>query len=303
MPPSTLLRPLAVDLGAFAAPLLIGVAAFLIGRYFHRWSLFVRAMLIAITAVAVVAMWGLLFRVIPRPIDAAFSYIGGILVVLCWLVLGVIGFSWSNKSGSTDLLLRITLAILPLILIGIEASGGLWFRFESTEVWQNRPKSSGLMTQSTSMTCLPASAAMLLHQYGIEYVSEGECAYLANTSYFGTDANVMARALTRKINRRGVEARAISATFEKMVDRSTPFIAEVQLRERGRHAVLVTKASPFTVTWVDPLDGFPYDYPADYFTQVWNGTAIVIHGMAVPQSNAASKDGDAGTIKHTSSYR
>jgi len=213
MPPDELLRPLAVDIIYFLLPLLIGLGAFFLGWFFNRWSIAVRAGLIGLTVGAIFVVLALLFHAIPRDVELAFSHVGGVVIVLCWMILGVIGFSWSAPKPSSDFFARFVLPLMPLILIGVEAGGSLWFRFGHTDPWLNRPTGAGRMVQTTKMTCLPVSAAMLMYQHGFVDIdkddcenSEGELAYLANTSFFGTDGHVMARVITQKINKPGVRA-------------------------------------------------------------------------------------------------
>lgn len=289
MPPSSLLRPLPVDLVFFAVPLAIGLGAFLLGRFFHRWSILFRAFMILFTFLAVCLAWGLLFHAIPVPIANAFSFLGGIIIVLCWLILGVIGISWATPNPTVDMATRLLLALLPMALIAAEAGGALWVRFKEPDMWHNVPR-AGFMTQTNPKTCLPAAAALLLDRYGIEGISEGELAYLANTSYFGTDNFVMARALTRKIARKGVRAVNLKTTYDEMRERDQPFIAQVQLEEVGNHAVLVQQLGDYTLTWIDPLNGFEKIIERAYFESVWTGSAIVIEGMLPrPEPAVASK--------------
>jgi hypothetical protein len=289
MPPNSLLRPLPVDIILFAIPLLIGVGAFFLGRYFHRWSIAVRSGLIVLTVAAILLAWGILFHSIPRPIDLTFSYFGGVIVILCWIILGVIGISCATPDVGTDLVLRIIVSILPLGLIAVETGGSLWFRYKNTELWANRPRESGMMTQSTAKTCLPVAAAMLLHQYGVDDVSEGELAYLGNTSFFGTDNHVMARAITRKLGKRGVRAETIRTNYDDMVEREAPFIAQVQLEHIGNHAVLIRRITPHTLVWIDPLKGYEEHVEPHLFKLVWTGAAIVVDGMAPRPELAPAK--------------
>lgn len=284
MPPISLLRPLPIDLIYFLLPLVIGLAVFCIGRFLNRWTMMVRAGLVGLTLGAICVTFALLFRAIPRPIDLAFSYAGGVVVVLCWMILGVIGCSWSAPNPSSDFLFRIGLVVFPLALIGVESGGSLWFRYYRPEVWHNRPNPAGSMAQTTTTTCLPASAAMLLHQYGFPNASEGECAYLANTSFFGTDSHIMARAITQKIGKRGVRAIAVTATYQDMIDLGKPFIAQMQMESVGNHAVLVRRLSQHMVEVIDPLDGNPRDdWKPKRFQEMWTGHAIVITGMEPPE--------------------
>jgi hypothetical protein len=286
MPPDSLLRPLALDIISFLMPLWIGLGAFFVGRHFNRWSTVVRIGLVGLTVALIFAVIALLFHALPRPVEMAFSYAGGVVIVLCWMILGVIGYSWSSPNPSSDIFARFFLALMPTALIAVEAGGSLLFRFGYTEPWYNRPTEAARMTQRTKMTCLPAAASMLMFKY--DYVdiskddcceySEGELAYLAKTSLFGTDGHVMARVLTQKINNPGVSVAMRKYTYEEMVARGTPFVAEVQLEQVGKHSVLVTVIKQHHLQWIDPLNGNPHDVHPSTFEKVWTGNAIVIDG-------------------------
>ncbi len=64
------------------------------------------------------------------------------------------------------------------------------------------PRRSGPSPAVEFRDLLARSAAMLLHCYGVR-TSEGEMAYLANTSLFGTDARSIRPALNAKLARHG----------------------------------------------------------------------------------------------------
>jgi hypothetical protein len=285
MPPEALLRPLSVDVIYFLLPLLVGLGAFFVGRLFNRWPAAVRGALVALTVGAIFVVLALLFQAIPRPIELAFSYVGGVIIVLCWMILGVIGFSWSAPNPTSDVFARIFLALMPIGLIAIESGGSLWFRIFNTDPWLNRPTSN--MVQTTKMTCLPVCAAMLMYEYNLvdlnkDDCSEGEFAYLANTSYFGSDGHTIARVITQKIDKRGVQAKMIMSTYEDMVARNKPFIAEVQLAKIGKHAVLVkTPIKKHELIWVDPFYGKTQIKTAEDFQLVWTGNAIVLDGDGI----------------------
>lgn len=297
MPPETLLRPLASDVLSFLTPLLIGLGAYLLGRYFKRLSLAVRVGLVGLTVGAIFVVLAMLFQAMPRQVEIGFSYVGGVIIVLCWMILAVIGFSWATPNPSSDFFARFFLLMMPIALIGVEAGGSLWFRFVNTEPWKNRPSAfnwGGRMVQTTKMTCLPVSAAMLLYSYGLVDknkddfdFSEGELAYLANTSFFGSDGHVMARAMTQKIKLENPDgmARMFRATFDEMIERGAPFIAEVQLDNVGKHAVLITTFTRHVVEWIDPLVGEPQNKTAAEFESVWTGNVIVIEGVSRPLKN------------------
>jgi hypothetical protein len=82
-------------------------------------------------------------------------------------------------------------------LIVLRSGACLWWRLVRPELWERRADPRGGLRQATGWTCYPAAAVMLLHHYGIA-AGEGEMAYSANTSLWGTDDHPMARALTAR---------------------------------------------------------------------------------------------------------
>jgi ABC-type bacteriocin/lantibiotic exporter with double-glycine peptidase domain len=115
---------------------------------------------------------------------------------------------------------------------------------------------------------------MLLHRYGIR-ASEGEMAYLAGTSLFGTDAQAIARALQQKVRERGWQARARRSEYEECARRREPFLAHVQGPDLG-HAVLVERMGGEQVEVVDPLEGSPRRLSREEFEGAWDGTVVEI---------------------------
>lgn len=140
-------------------------------------------------------------------------------------------------------------------------------------MWEKTADAKGYVQQSSGLTCSPAAAVMLLHHYAIP-ASEGEMAYLAGTSFFGTDALGMARALTWKTAARGWHAEVVTPDFASCL-KLTPFIAHVHLPNIGGHALLVDKADSDYVHVIDPLDGQRRKMAREEFEAVWLG--IMIH--------------------------
>src|SRR6267378_3589822 len=82
----------------------------------------------------------------------------------------------------------------------------------------------------------PASATMVLYHHGVP-ASEGEIAYLAGTSLFGTDAFSLARAVTRKVEDRGWHAEVLWTEYDTMAKNPRPFIAYIH--RPGGHALFI----------------------------------------------------------------
>src|SRR5262249_26849544 len=146
------------------------------------------------------------------------------------------------------------------------------WRFCAPQSWQRYADAEGRLQQSSGLTCSPAVAVMLLHRYGIR-ASEGEMAYLAGTSLFGTDAYSIARALQRKVEPHGWHVLVRHPDYEACAREKGPFLAHVKGPYLG-HALLVESASSDEVKVVDPLDGRRRTMSQADFEKVWDGTAI-----------------------------
>jgi hypothetical protein len=116
---------------------------------------------------------------------------------------------------------------------------------------------------------------MLLHQYGIT-AGEGEMAYHANTSLFGTDEHAMARALNAKVRGRGWQAIVEAADYEACVRQGGQLITHVCPPGVGEHAIFVKQARPDVVAIIDPLDGELEHMPRAEFEAIWYGTLVRI---------------------------
>jgi ABC-type bacteriocin/lantibiotic exporter with double-glycine peptidase domain len=118
---------------------------------------------------------------------------------------------------------------------------------------------------------------MLLHRYGIA-ASEGEMAYLANTSLFGTSEYGIAQALTAKMQDRTGFAAVEETDYEELVRIGQPFIAHVNPPGIGPHSIFVQRARPSYVVVIDPLDGFRKKLSRREFAEDWDGTIVRLVG-------------------------
>jgi hypothetical protein len=267
-----MMRSLVWDLLSFLLPLVAGACAFLLGRSFQRCPKALRVAIIAASllgvAVGVLSLGGLL----PVQVRSVLSWLGGGTTMLCWSALILLGIVWSvpRRSMSTGFL--AVLVAIAACMVFIDASGSLWWRFLAPETWQRYPDEQGQLQQSSGLTCSPTAAVMLLAQYGVR-ASEGEMAYLAGTSLFGTDAESIARALGRKVEPMGWKAQERQTTYEECLKRNEPFIAHVQGKYLG-HAVLVEAMFVDKVRIVDPASGLRETVSRTEFESIWDGTAI-----------------------------
>jgi hypothetical protein len=267
-----MLRPLLLDVLYFILPLALGVLAFTAGRSLRQWPRAVGITLGALAISIVVAAGLVLARVMPMEVTAWLSPIGGATVLLGWVAMFLIGVVWNVRARSTSTRFLAVLLGLAGLLIVIETSGPLWWRLLDTSTWSRKVNDMGDLQQSTGATCSPAAAVMLLHRLGIQS-SEGEMAYLAGTSFLGTDAYAMARALREKVGSKGwnVEVRRLS--YDDCIGKG-PFLAHI--RNPAGHAILVEKVTPTSVSAVDPADLKHLTASRAYFESIWDGTGIFI---------------------------
>lgn len=271
-----MLRPLALDLLALVLPIAAGTAAFAMGRSLQLWPRPLRWLALTF-AVGTVAIAGVGLAAAPSALmSPVLSAVGG-TVLLCWIALFLLGVAWSapNRSFSSPFLGCIVALAGCLLLI--EGAGPVWWRFLAPGLWQRTTDSHGCLRQSSGLTCAPAAAVMLLHQYGVS-ASEGEIAYFANTSLFGTDAWSTARALTHRVRELGLHAEARVTDYEACLGAGRPFVAHVRRRDVGRHAVLVAHMSAQAVDVIDPLNGAPAKVPRAKFEEEWDGTVVWLVG-------------------------
>jgi hypothetical protein len=268
-----MLHPLAVDLVTFLLPLCLGGIAFVAGRLLFRWPKPVRVLILSLT-LAVVALGGAsAAALLPSGINAALSRLGGGTVVLSWAALLLLGVVWSLPKRSLSTSFLAVLAFVAGTLVVIESGGRLWWRFFAADAWQRTANPNGCLRQSSGVTCSPVAGVMLLHHHGIA-ASEGEMAYLASSSLFGTDAWSLARALTEKVQPRGWEAEARQADYDSCLREGWSFVAHVRRPDVGGHAVFVERVLPDHVTGIDPLDGSPTKWNRADFERQWDGIVI-----------------------------
>jgi hypothetical protein len=266
-------RPLALDLLLCAVPLGLALIAFTGGRLIHRlprlarWPAILLAVLVVLVSVPTLLQW------LPGEVTLWYSIAGGPTNVLGCMAVFLLGVVWSvpgRSMSSTFLVLLIALTCSVLLL---ESCGRLYWRFAMPELWNQLADKNGTRRQTTAFTCSPAAAVMLLHRYGYS-ASEGEMAYLSNTSLFGTDAGAMASAVSSKIASEGWRAEAACLTWEEARQRGQPFLAHVFAPGIGGHAVLVEHLEDNYAMIIDPGDGRRRPMPRTQFENIWKGIGV-----------------------------
>lgn len=267
-----MLRPIGWDFLTFLFPLCLGAMTFLGGRSLNRWPKWLQTGSLSLAILIVAGGVAALNNLLPFHFNWLISLIGGGTVLLSWSALFLLGVVWAAPNHRFNPSFLICLALFSGCILLIESGGALWWRFQQPDLWGNFPNFHGHLQQSNGATCSPTAAAMLLHHYRIQ-ASEGEMAYLAGTSLFGSDAFAMARALDFKVRRQSGSALAELADYDQCVRRGEPFLAHIQGFGIG-HAVLVKQATESEVVLVDPISGMEGKIPRKDFEKGWNRTVV-----------------------------
>ena len=269
-----MLRPLQTDILHTAIPLVVGLAMFCVGRLVLNGPRGLSSGVIGLGLVALFCGAGSLTPWLPPQLAVWISLIGGATILLCWTALLILGFIWSAPRKSLSPTFLACLATLASLVLLIECSGWVLWRYFMTDMWDRTANAEGYLRQSNGLTCSPAAAVMLLHYHGIK-AGEGEMAYLAGTSVFGTEVHAMAEALSAKLEDRGWRAVAGVREYADCLHRQKPFIAHIHT-ELGGHAVFVLKIDSHGVIVIDPVEGQRIAFPREIFKEVWDGTVVEI---------------------------
>jgi hypothetical protein len=261
-----------LDVAAFLLPILVGVGLFLLGRTFRRWLWGVRGAAILLSLAVIALALLSLARVLPLAVERVAFDLGGMTTLLCLVAMFLLGVVWGVPKRSLTAPFLITLALIALVVVGIESSGRLWWRFGSPEAWSRTADEDGLLRQSSTVTCAPAAAVMLLHQYGIT-AGEGEMAYLSGTTVLGTDATGIARALEAKAEPHGLRVEVAQTNYDECLSHGKPFLAHVAGQYLG-HAAAVVGMTPEQVFLLDPAEGKLGQLTRDEFEAQWDRVAV-----------------------------
>lgn len=269
-----MLRPLAVDLLDCLIPLVLAAALFLLGWVQQRWSYSLRRFMVLIVTSAVVFVGLCLVRWLPVFLDPVLYWLGGPKAFLAALALFLLAVAL-NTTGRTfsDSFLWCLCGVAAFMVL-VEATGALTWRFVVDEPWHRNVDSQGRLTQSTLRTCGPAAAVMLLHRYGIS-ASEGEIAYLARTSLFGSDGYALSEAVREKAEQHDLTARFLRSNYVDVLGEGRPFVATIR-EGLAAHAVFVDVIDEAYAYFVDPSNGERYKVPRHIFESIWNGEMIEI---------------------------
>jgi Peptidase C39 family len=270
-----MLRPIYLDLCDVLVPLSACLGALAGGHHLHRLPRSVFTVILAISVAVILILGVSYFIPFPEPIYDVLWHVGGEATVACVLAALLLGVVWSSRKRTTSTgFLRVMAGLVAGIIV-LGTGGRLWWRLVSEATWQNTPNVDGCLTQSTGWTCSPATATMLLHHYGIA-ASEGEMAYLANTSYLGTDARSIAHALTLKGRPHGLRAQVVLADYETCLGQPKPFLACVRVPGIGGHAVLVRRINAESIDLIDPRFGHRQTLLRAEIEPHWEGRIVYL---------------------------
>jgi len=180
-------------------------------------------------------------------------------------------------------LVRASLVKRDVLLVG---AGFLLLRCGVVAVLTDRPhelltavvRENGVCLQSSGYSCAPASAAMLLHLYGVK-ASEDEMARLCvtrrgSTVTSGTSESGLLRGLRLKLEDRAIPKISTPA-YEQI---PTPSLVTIQVGPRTGHSILVSAVEPGQVRVLDPRYG-PGVLPRAQFEKVWQKSAIYVEPL------------------------
>jgi hypothetical protein len=265
-----MLRPIYLDLLDVLLPLAVATAALVAGWRVRRLPGVVMCTVIGV-AVLIVGTLGVGYFVpFPEPVNEVLWHVGGETTIACVIAMLLLGVVWASQGRSTSTgFLRALVGVVFLIMV-LTTGGRLWWRAISRASWDNTPSADGCLMQSSGWTCSPATAAMLLHQHGI-VTSEGEMAYLAGTSYLGTDVRSIASALRTKARPHHLTAHVMHGDAELCLRRPGPFLACIRVPQLGGHAVLVLRATDAEVELIDPRFGQREKVVRSQIEKQWDG--------------------------------
>ena len=135
-----------------------------------------------------------------------------------------------------------------------------------------RMDSHKICLQAHAYSCGPAAAVTCLQRVGLQ-ADEGAVAIDARCSpAFGTDAHVLAAALTERFGAQGL--RCEFRYFESLDELPTPAVADTVMPLIGGHYVAVLLVEKDYVVVGDPMSGMRR-MPREEFLAVWKRAAIV----------------------------
>jgi len=166
---------------------------------------------------------------------------------------------------------------IALVAIGLGLvyfSAAAWGEsFGGTGRLKGEVNEAGVCEQTSFYSCGAASAAMLLHSYGIR-ATEREMAERCRTHYmYGTSLSGFVRGLAWSIPEGREGVRAARLTFEELQALDRPCIAVIRMAPIANHAVVVDGMRGDYLRVRDPR-GVTQDVPRARFEGQWVGYVV-----------------------------
>lgn len=225
---------------------------------------------IALALISVAAYYRPLWFILRPTVEWA----GGPAVVTGCALLLLVGVAGAAKRSGV---LNIVVCTVFVIIQGT-ACVPLYWHYLAREAYANYPDKDGLIHQTTGVTCVPASASMLLNRYGFR-MSEGFIAERSGTDLTGTDDFTLAQTLNRMIAVRGLRANIGNLSYEQAAGLHRPLIVAIILPVIGPHSVMVNSIGSHGVNISDPMSGGQEDLSVSEFKNAWAGKAVWISGV------------------------
>lgn len=211
----------------------------------------------------------------PEAVNDVLWHVGGEATIASLVAMLLFGIVWAAPGRSTSTGFLFVMVGLVVLILVLNSGGRLWWRTFSQATWDNAPDAAGCLKQTTGRTCSPAVATMLLRHHGVN-TTEGEMAYLANTSYLGTDVRSIARAMTKKAAPNELAAHVVNADYDECLQQRAPFLACIKVPRLGSHAVFVLRMTPDTVELVDPRFGERQKLTRSDIEPQWQRKIVVV---------------------------
>jgi hypothetical protein len=271
-----MMRSWHLDLLDALLPLLAGYGAFLGGKCIRGLRPFWRVALLVLAVGVVALLVVAYFTPLKDWTDPMLYRIGGETFPACLVALFLLGVVWGQPGRSTSsTFLAILVGLIGIILL-VNHSGRLSWRWLGGAAWNNRADANGCVTQTTGWSCSPAAAVMLLHHHRID-ATEGEMAYRARTNFLlGTSVYDMADAVSEKVGSLGGIAEVRRDGYEAWMLRGEPFLAHVTLPNLGGHALYVEQLTDDAAKVIDPRFGQRTTLSRPELERIWDGRGICL---------------------------
>jgi hypothetical protein len=268
-----MLRPLVIDLLAALLPVVIGASALVLGWRLCRWRRLYLVGGIVLSVLLSTAVVLLSATALQDHAGMMIHRLGGAVLLSSWPGCFLMGVVWGNPRRTFSRGFCGFLTGLLVVLLLMASSGRLVWRSFGGSMWHNTADKDGCLFQTSGMTCGPASVVMLLHHHGIE-ATEGEIAYLSNTSLFGNTLYGLTETVDLKVWPEGMQVHVGQLGYEEARALGVPFVAQCTIFGIKGHAIYVEHLDEDHALIVDPLHGHRERMRRQEFESKWNGRSL-----------------------------